>query len=324
MRGEAMTAPDAPVPVTLLTGFLGSGKTTLVNHILAAEHGLRVGVIVNEFGEIGIDSQLITGGSGNVVELANGCVCCSVRDDLLQAVGEVLQRENPPEYLLVETTGLADPLPVARQLLGPRVAEAIRLDGIVTLVDAANFDASLDRAEVAYSQIVYGDILLLNKVDLVEPTVADQIEAGIRRLNPEARILRCNQARVDLGLILDVGAFRQRPVAEGGGGGHHHHRELEDFAAVPFRTELPLDLERFAAFLERPPRAVFRAKGVFHAAGVPNRMIFHQVGSRCTVTIGPAWGPDEERRTELVFIGKGVDAPALRARLGACLSHQHS
>jgi G3E family GTPase len=310
-----------PVPVTVLTGFLGSGKTTFLNHILTSPHGFRIGVLINEFGEVGIDSRLIASRDEDVLELANGCVCCAVRDDLLPAVAALLERPRPPEHIVLETTGLADPVPVARQLLDPRIQEDIRLDAILTLVDAANFDRNLEYAEQAYSQIVTGDLLLLNKTDLVAPATLDQIEAGLRTLTPRARVLRCAHARVDLGLVLGLSLFRPDTLpADGDHGGAHSHGE--QFQAVTLRAPAHVDLERLAGLLDDLPPGVFRGKGVLSAPDLPARLIFHLVGDRWTITAGEAWQPFDERLTEMAFIGKDLGAPmreTLERRLHACL-----
>ena len=312
-----------PVPVTVLTGFLGSGKTTLLNHILSGTHGARIGIVLNEFGEISIDSRLITRRDDDVLELANGCVCCTLRDDLLQSVASLLDRTPPLEHIVIETTGLADPVPVAQQLLDPRAATAIRLDALVALVDAANFDRNLDAAEQAYAQIVSGDILLVNKTDLVTPDVVNQIEAGLRRLNARARILRCTRGQVDLDLILGVGYSDARQTI---GHTNDHYPHAGHFRAVSVQMHGSVDLERFCHFLDDLSTDIFRAKGIVSAAGLPTRLIFHLVGGRWTLTAGDIWGPGEDRLTEMVFIGKRLtdsDRAALESRVMACVG-EHS
>ncbi len=306
----------------MLTGFLGSGKTTLLNHILSGSHAARIGVVLNEFGDIGIDSGLITSRDDNVIELVNGCVCCTLRDDLLRSVASLLDRRPPPEHIVIETTGLADPVPVAQQLLDPGAATAVRLDALVALVDAANFDRNLDAGEQAYAQIVSGDILLINKTDLVTPDVADQIEAGLRRLNTQARILRCTHAQVDLDLILGVGSSDGRQTVAAT---NDHHPHAGDFRAVSFRMRGSIDLERFCHLLDDLSTDIFRAKGIVSAADLSTRLIFHLVGGRWTLSAGDTWGPGEERLTEMVFIGKHLtdsNRAALESRVLACVGER--
>ena len=204
---NTMNTPKLGLPVTIITGFLGSGKTTLLNHILTNQQGVKTAVLVNEFGEIGIDNELIVATDDNMVELSNGCICCTINSDLLNAVYKVLEREDKVDYLVVETTGVADPLPVALTFLGTELRDLTRLDSIITTVDCANFSLDLFNSEAAYSQIAYGDIILLNKTDLVDETDVDALEVRIRDIKSDARILRTNHSQVALPLILSVGLF---------------------------------------------------------------------------------------------------------------------
>ena len=203
----AMDAPKHGLPVTIITGFLGSGKTTLLNHILTNQQGLKTAVLVNEFGEIGIDNELIVTSDDNMIELNNGCICCTINEDLVNAVYKVLERQEKLDYLVVETTGLADPLPVALTFLGTELRDMTRLDSIVTVVDAANYSLDLFNSEAAYSQIAYGDIIVLNKTDLVEEAELDLLEVKIRNIKEGARILRTVKSQVPLPLVLSVGLF---------------------------------------------------------------------------------------------------------------------
>ncbi|MBE9211005.1 GTP-binding protein [Nostoc sp. LEGE 06077] len=230
-ESQPMNAPKQGLPVTIITGFLGSGKTTLLNHILTNQQGLKTAVLVNEFGEIGIDNELIisTDENNNMVELSNGCICCTINNDLVDAVYKVLEREEKLDYLVVETTGLADPLPVALTFLGTELRDLTRLDSIITVVDAANYSLDLFNSQAAYSQIAYGDVILLNKTDLVDEATLTQLEAKINEVKEGARILRTKRSQVPLALILSVGLFESDKYFDTVDEHDHEHHDHDHY-----------------------------------------------------------------------------------------------
>ena len=313
----------ASIPVTILTGFLGSGKTTLVNHILESGHGLKLAIIVNDFGDIGIDDKLISNRAQNILELANGCVCCSMQGDLLRALRQVTDASHDIDYILLETSGLSDPLPVAGSILNNGLGHAVRLDGIVTLVDAWNFDANLDNAEVAFSQLVNTDLILINKIDLVEEHIPELIQQGIKKINRSARMLTCVNGEVDPRLLIDVNMtwLKQRWDRHPASGNnpydnrHPHEHDLAEFDSISFQADKPFEEEHFRAFIAEIPPDVYRGKGILNIAGNDRRRIFQLVGERADVTEGRPWLPGEKRRTQLVLIGRRLGDTDLLERL---------
>ena len=319
------------VPVTLLTGFLGAGKTTLLNRILGSQRALRSAVLVNEFGDVGIDHELVVATSDSMVELSNGCICCSINGELQEAVHRVLERPEPIDLIVVETTGLADPLPVALTFMAGDLRDRLRLDSIITLIDAEHFSATALESPIARAQVVYGDILLLNKADLVDEQRLNAVEAELRAIKTDARILRSSRGEVPLALLLSVGLFESDRLASLQAQEEHHHHhghehhhphtpELEGFNSVSLAVDAPFDLRRFQHFLDNQlPESVFRAKGVLWFRESERRHLFHLCGKRFTIDDSD-WPEGSGRHTKVVAIGKDLDQAALRAQLEACVA----
>jgi G3E family GTPase len=326
--------PKRGMPVSIITGFLGSGKTTLLNQILQNKQDLKVAVLVNEFGDINIDSQLLISVDEAMMELSNGCICCTINDGLVDAVYRVLEREDPIDYLVIETTGVADPLPIILTFLGTELRDLTNLDSIITVVDAEAFDEKHFQSEAALKQITYGDIILLNKTDLVTPEKIQEVENFIHDIKHGAKILHTQYGEVALPLILDVGLTpKDKYIAiddeDQHKHEHHHHHEHEHhhhhsdhldndgFVSISFQSDKPFDVHKFENFLtEEMPENVFRAKGILWFSDSELRHIFQLSGPRYTLH-ADEW--PNQPKNQVVFIGRKLEASEIHTKLNECL-----
>ena len=342
---EATTTPQ--IPVTVLTGYLGSGKTTLLNRILSENHGRRYAVIVNEFGEIGIDNDLIVESDEEIYEMNNGCVCCTVRGDLIRVVEGLMRRPGRFDAIVVETTGLADPAPVAQTFfMDDNVRGKTRLDAVVALVDAKHLPLRLKDSKEAEDQIAFADVVVLNKTDLVTEDELARVEATVRAINPAARIHRTQRAGLDLSEVLDRGAFDLKRVLaddphflDAHDDDHHHHHEGDDDhghdhhhgAASPIHDVTvqsvslragPMDPKKFFPWIEKVTQMdgpnILRLKGIIALKDDPDRYVVQGVHMIVEGDHQRPWKDEEKRESRLVLIGRELDADRLKRTFEAC------
>jgi G3E family GTPase len=321
-----MDPADAQIPVTVLTGYLGAGKTTLLNRILSENHGRKFAVVINEFGELGVDNDLVVDADEEVFEMNNGCICCTVRGDLIRIIGGLMKRKGRFDGIIVETTGLADPAPVAQTFfVDEDVKRATKLDAIVTVVDAKHLPARLKDSSEAQEQIAFADIIVLNKMDLVSPAEADEVEALIKQINPYAEIRRSTKSDVPLDSVIGRDAFNLARILEKEPdflSGEDHHEHDSEVNSVSFEVSKPVDAEKFNAWisqlLQTKGQDLLRTKGILYYAGDNRRFAFQAVHMIADGDYIGEVKDGDPRKSKIVFIGRALNRPQLRRGFEAC------
>jgi G3E family GTPase len=348
------------IPVTVLTGYLGAGKTTLLNRILSEEHGRKYAVIVNEFGEIGIDNDLVVGADEEVFEMNNGCICCTVRGDLMRILADLMKRDDKFDAIIVETTGVADPAPVAQTFfVDENVGKKTKLDAVVTVTDAKWLNDRLKDAPEAKNQIAFADVILINKTDLVSPDELSEIEARIRGINPYAKLHRTQRAQIPLNEILERNAFDLDRILDiepaflegkdhdhdhdhhddhGHDHDHHHdhdhkhadhhgglkHYHDEEMQSISLKTDKPLDADKFFPWVEdlvqKEGPNILRSKGILSFKDEDRRFVFQGVHMILDGDHQRPWKEDEKRQSRIVFIGRNLPKQLITEGFDSCIA----
>jgi G3E family GTPase len=355
MTDATSTTALAKIPVTVLTGYLGAGKTTLLNRILSEPHGKKFAVIVNEFGEIGIDNELVVNADEEVFEMNNGCICCTVRGDLVRIIDGLMRRKGKFDAIIVETTGLADPAPVAQTFfMDEQVGAKTKLDAVVTVADAKWLKDRLKDAPEAKNQIAFADVILLNKTDLVTPAELAEVEARIRAINPYATLHRTERAKIDIAEVLGRNAFDLDRILDiepkfleaedhdhdhdhhhehnGGHHGHEHHHHGgglkhyhdEDMQSVSLRTDKPLNPDKFFPWVQdlvaTEGKDILRCKGILSFKDDPERFVFQGVHMILDGDHQKPWKEGEARNSRIVFIGRHLPEEKIRTGFESCVA----
>jgi G3E family GTPase len=351
------TATADKIPVTVLTGYLGAGKTTLLNRILSEQHGMKYAVIVNEFGEIGIDNDLVVGADEEVFEMNNGCICCTVRGDLMRILSDLMRKKGNFDAIIVETTGLADPAPVAQTFfVDENVGRQTRLDAVVTVADAKWLNDRLKDAPEAKNQIAFADVILVNKTDLITPAELDEVEARIRAINPYARLHRTQRAQIPLHEILGRNAFDLDRIldiepaflkSDDQDHDHHHehghdddhdhshdhdhhhdgglkHYHDEEMQSISLKSDKPLDADKFFPWVEDLVQtegpSILRSKGILSFKDDDERFVFQGVHMILDGDHQRPWKKDEKRQSRIVFIGRNLPEKKITEGFESCIA----
>jgi G3E family GTPase len=340
------------IPVTVLTGYLGAGKTTLLNRILSEPHGKKYAVIVNEFGEIGIDNDLVIGADEEVFEMNNGCICCTVRGDLMRILNDLIRKKGKFDGIIVETTGLADPAPVAQTFfVDENVGKKTRLDAVVTVADAKWLNDRLKDAPEAKNQIAFADVILINKTDLVSAAELSEVEARIRAINPYARLHKTERAKIPLNEVLERNAFdldrildiepafleseeqdhdhhHEHDHDDGDGHDHKHgglkHYHDEEMQSIALKSDKPLDADKFFPWVEdlvqKEGPSILRSKGILSFKGDDERFVFQGVHMILDGDHQRPWNKDEKRQSRIVFIGRNLPEKKIAEGFESCIA----